>query len=239
MYDHKTHGHLFFLCIFFPCFPPAGEFQTSNDPRVVILYSSLQFNVGTQAFPNISIDPLYLLWDSWSIQLYREEPQFYRRFDLGLLRSLLCMLILFFCQYRYRSSSHLSDCLSFFILLSPFSSGYVPSSKRLRSKDIITVTIYNFHFPFPCLLQPTSQVWTPESSSHFRWYSHFDFLIHFKASVWVSRMHRWWDPLSAISLAPTSYLIFTAALTGKFPCLYWKREIIRTGCHQINNLPTT
>lgn len=48
-------------------------------------------------------------------------------------------------------------CLFSFCYLH-FFSGTVPSSEGLRSKDIITVTIYNFHFPFPWLLQTTSQV---------------------------------------------------------------------------------
>lgn len=145
--------HLFFLHIFFHCFSPAGEFHTSNDPRVVILYSSFLFNVGTQTFPNISIDPLYLLWDSWSIELYREEPQFYCQFDSGPLRSLVCMLILFFFADIDTTAAAISVivCLFSFCYLH-FFSGTVPSSEGLRSKDIITVTIYNFHFPFPWLL---------------------------------------------------------------------------------------
>lgn len=55
------YARLFFLHIFFHCFTPAGKFHTSNDPRVVILCSSFQFNAGTQTSFNISIDPLYSL----------------------------------------------------------------------------------------------------------------------------------------------------------------------------------
>lgn len=233
--------HVFSFYIFSSvCFSPAGKFHTSNDPRVVILCSSFQFNARTQTSSNISIDPLYSLWDSWSIQLYREEPQLYCQYDPGPLRSLVCLLLFFFFLLPIKTLQQEPSLwlFVFFILLSPFFfSGYVPSSEGLRSKDIITVTIYDFHFPFPWLLQPTSQVWTPASSSHFRWCSRFDFLMHSKASVWMSRMRWWWDPLSAISPAPSSHLIFPPAFTGKFPCLYWKREGIRTGCRQINNLP--
>lgn len=231
--------HVFSFYIFSSvCFSPAAKFHTSNDPRVVILCSSFQFNAGTQTSSNISIDPLYSLWDSWSIQLYREEPQFYCQYDPGPLRSLVCLLIFFSFADKDTAAGTISVivCLFHFVI-SVFFSGYVPSSEGLRSKDIITVTIYDFHFPFPWLLQPTSQVWTPASSSHFRWCNRFDFLMHSKASVWVSRMRWWWDPLSAISPAPSSHLIFPPALTGKFPCLYWEREGIGTGCRQINNLP--
>lgn len=239
MYNHKTYARLFFLHIFSCCFSPAGKFHTSNDPRVVILCSSFLFNAGTQTSPNISIDSLYSLWDSWSIQLYREEPQFYCQHDSGPLRSLVCLLIFSFADIDTAAATISVIVCLFHFVICIFFSGYVPSSEGLRSKDIITVTIYDFHFPFPWLLQPTSQVWTPAASSHFRWCSRFDFLMHSKASVWVSRMRWRWYPLSAISPAPSSHLIFPAALAGKFPCLYWKREGIRTGCHQINNLPTT
>lgn len=121
MYNHKTYACLFFLHIFFRCFSPAGKFHTSNDPRVAILCSSFQFNAGTQASSNISIDPLYSLWDSWSIQLYREEPQFYYQHDLGPLRSLVCLLIFFFLLPIQIPQQQPSLWLFvFFILLSPF-----------------------------------------------------------------------------------------------------------------------
>ena len=51
----------------------------------------------------------------------------------------------------------------------------------------------------------------------------FDLLIHSKASLCMSKMRRWWDPLSAISPAESSHLIFAAVLAGKFSCLYWKK----------------
>lgn len=236
MYNHKTYACLFFLHIFFCCFSPAGKFHTSNDPRVVILCSSFQFNAGTQTSPNISIDSLYSLWDSWSIQLYREEPQFYSQHDSGPLRSLVCLLIFSFADIDTAAATISVIVCLFHFVISIFFQAMFPAVRgldpRTSSQLLFMIFISLFHGCCSPHHKCGPQHLLPTSGDAVA-------LISWCIPRPVSRMRWRWDPLSAISPAPSSHLIFPAALTGKFPCLYWKREGISTGCRQINNLPTT
>lgn len=144
--------HVFSFYIFSSvCFSPAGKFHTSNDPRVVILCSSFQFNAGTQTSSNISIDPLYSLWDSWSIQLYREEPQLYCQYDPGPLRSLVCLLIFFSFADKDTAAGTISliVCLFHFVISIFFSQAMFPAVRgldpRTSSQLLFMIFISLFH----------------------------------------------------------------------------------------------